>query len=128
MSILDKEYECKRETQTLMENIKSSVISTMRDQIREIAKTPEAVARIEQMLLMAEDQSRQKEIKTTRKPKPVKRFFALWKMRFKYGIHWSKPLYPFRLARNIIIPRLSAMLKSLAGKARFARYRICGNL
>ena len=89
-----------------MEKDKSSVISTMREQIGEIARTLEEVAKIEQMLSTAEEQSRLKEIKTNRKPNSLKRFFTLWKMRFKYGIHWKKPLYPFRLARNIILGKI----------------------
>jgi MoaA/NifB/PqqE/SkfB family radical SAM enzyme len=78
----------------------------MREQISEIAKTPEEVAKIEQMLRIAEEQSRRKEIKVTSKKHPLKKFFTLWKMRFRYGIHWSKPLYPFRLARNIFLGKI----------------------
>ena len=89
-----------------MEKDKSSVISTMREQIGEIAKTSEEIAKIEQMLRTAEEQSRLKEIKTNREPNPLKRFLTLWKMRFKYGIHWKKPLYPFRLARNVILGKI----------------------
>lgn len=89
-----------------MKKDKSSVISTMREQIGEIAKTSEEVAKIEHMLCTAEEQTRLKVIKTDREPNPLKRFFTLWKIRFKYGIHWKKPLYPFRLARNVILGKI----------------------
>ncbi len=74
----------------------------MRDQINEIARTPEEVSKIEYMLKVAEEQSRKKVIKITRKPDPTKKFITLWRNRFHYGIHWRKPLYPFRLVRNVI--------------------------
>ena len=92
-----------------MEKDKSSVINTMREQINEIARTPGEDSRIEEMLRVAEEQSRRKEIKITKKPNPLKRFYTLWKMRFKYGIHWSKLLYPFRLARNVILGKIYNM-------------------
>ena len=93
-----------------MNQDKQSLINTMRDQISEIAKTPDEVAKVEEMLKNAEDQSRRKEIIITRKKQPLKKFIILWRMRLRYGIHWSKPLYPFRLARNIILGKIYNIL------------------
>ncbi|MBU1863834.1 MAG: radical SAM protein [Candidatus Omnitrophica bacterium] len=90
----------------MMDTEKKSVITTMREQINEIAKTPEEVKKSEGMLRVAEEQSRRKKINVTVQKKSLKKFVVLWKNRFKYGVHWSKPWYPFRLARNIFLGKL----------------------
>ena len=87
-----------------------SVINTMRDQISEIAKTEDEVSKVEDMLKNAEEQSRRKKIIAARKVQPLKKAITLWRMRLRYGIHWSKPLYPFRLARNIILGKIYNIL------------------
>ncbi len=87
----------------LTETKKTSVIHTMQKQIKEISKTPQEALRIESLLKEAFQQSKNRVIHDhIRKNRPLKRFLTLWKIRFIYGIHWSKPLYPFRLARNVI--------------------------
>ncbi len=94
---------------------KEDLFVTMRSQIDSIAGTPEEVSKIEDMLRVAEEQSRNKVIKITREPDPTKKFLTLWRNRFHYGIHWKKPLYPFRLARNVI----KGKIYNLLGKKKF---------
>jgi len=94
-----------------MKKTNQSLIETMRDQINEIAKSPEEVNKIEDMLKVAEEQSELKKIRTTREKQSLKKAITLWKIRFRYGIHWSKPFYPFRLARNIILGKVLNILK-----------------
>ncbi len=89
-----------------MENKRSSIIETMRQQISEVAKSPKEVARIETMLTKADEQSSKKELNIIRKAASFKRFFTLWRMRLHYGIHWRKPFYPFRLARNMFLGKI----------------------
>lgn len=71
-----------------------------RHDIKRLYKTPEEIDRVTGIFDAAYEQSRKKEIKIIRKPNRIKNFLVRWKIRFKYGIHWSKPFYPFRLIRN----------------------------
>ena len=87
--------------------IKTSVFDKMLDQINEIFPDAEEARQVEKMLLEAEKQSRLKEIKITSQKKPYKKKVTLLKIRLYYGIHWKKPFYPFRLARNIIYRHFS---------------------
>jgi len=77
-----------------------SVFSTIEDDIAKIAKTREEAERIRKKLKEAEEQTKRKQVIITRKYNPVKKFLTLWHIRFKYGIHWRKPFYPFRIIWN----------------------------
>jgi len=91
--------------------IKTSVFDKMLDQINEIFPDGKEARQVEKMLLEAEKQSRLKEIKITCRKKPYKKKTTLLKMRLYYGIHWKKPFYPFRLARNIILGKIFNLFK-----------------
>ena len=82
---------------------KKSIIETMRKQVHEVARTPDEAARMEELLREADEQSRKKEIRRVREPDKLQRFLTVWRIRFHYGIHWSKPFYPLRLARNMLL-------------------------
>ena len=89
-----------------------SIISTMNDQVHEIFKDQDKISAVEEMLKDAEIQSFKKVIIQTRQKNRIKKFFTLWLIRFKYGIHWRKPFYPFRLARNVILGKIYFLLGS----------------
>jgi MoaA/NifB/PqqE/SkfB family radical SAM enzyme len=97
------------------ETLKTNVIDTMRADIRMIARTPEEVARIERLLDEAEAHSRAKRIKAIRKRKAWKKFLTLWKIRWRYGLHWRKPGYVFRIMRNVFLGKIY----SLAGMRKY---------
>ena len=84
-------------------NSSDKLFATMRAQVEEISRSAAETAKILALLQEAEEQSQRKEIKVTRKSQPLKKFMATWRNRFHYGVHWSKPLYPLRLARNILL-------------------------
>jgi len=71
-----------------------------RNDIKRLYKTQDEIDRVTEIFDDAYEQSRNKKIKIIRKPNSIKNFLVRWKIRFKYGIHWNKPLYPFRLIRN----------------------------
>lgn len=95
------------EAKQTMGGSETTVIDIMREQIMQVAKTPEEEQRTEKLLQEAKEQTQRKQIVTIRKKNRAKKFFTLWKIRFIYGIHWKKPFYPFRLARNIILGKLN---------------------
>lgn len=102
---------------------KADVIGTMRKQIHEVFKTPEEIARVEALLDAAEAQTKAKKIKSIRGNDPLKKFLTLWKIRFHYGIHWNKPFYPFRLAKNVLLGKYyyySGQKKSILRGIEFA--------
>lgn len=70
------------------------------DEVRKIYPDPDDFARVITILEDAENQSERKEIPSSVKVNSLKRFLAKWHIRFRYGIHWKKPLYPLRLIRN----------------------------
>lgn len=80
--------------------LKAPIFNTMEDDIKAITDTPEEAARVRKILEEAAEQSRAKRIKITRKLNPLRKFLTLIRLRFRYGIHWSKPFYPFRLIKN----------------------------
>ena len=94
-----------------MEEERDTIFKTMFEQIKEVTKIPDEISKIQEMLRTAEKQSQRKEIKTKSKSSEIRKFFILLKIRLYYGIHWKKPLYPFRLARNILLGKLFNMLK-----------------
>ncbi len=82
---------------------KVSVFSTMEDDIKAVCRTPEEEERVRKILLEAQEQTKKRGIRVTRKVRSIKKFLVAIKIAFKYGIHWSKPLYPFRLAKNLVL-------------------------
>ncbi len=94
-------------TTTLEEKV--SVFSTKEDDIKSVCKTPEERARLSKLLDEAEEQSKRKEIFRTKRPRNFLKYLILWKIRFHYGIHWNKPLYPFRLLRNVLLGKFYNM-------------------
>ncbi len=100
----------------MIAEMENEVISGVtEEEIREVFKTPEEVERTIKILRQAEEESVKKEIKITRKVRPTYNKLSRLRWMFHYGIHWSKPFYPFRLARNIILSRLYVYL----GKKKF---------
>ncbi len=95
---------------------KSNVFTTMEDDIRAVARTDEEAARIRAVLETARQESMEKRIRH-RKPVPglLARHAALLRIYWVYGVHWKKPFYPFRLARNILMGKLYNLL----GKERY---------
>lgn len=89
---------------------KDRISDLTKEEIKAIYKTPQEFGRVVSLLKEAEEQSRRKEIKVTRKVRPLHKFLTKWEIMFKYGIHWSKPFYPLRLARNILLSRLYVLL------------------
>jgi MoaA/NifB/PqqE/SkfB family radical SAM enzyme len=87
----------------MMAEKKGNLIDTMREQIDEVFKTPEEVRRIEVLLEETEQQTAARKIVPVREYSWLKKNLTLWKIRFHYGIHWNKPFYPFRLAKNVIL-------------------------
>jgi len=85
---------------------KVSVFSTMEADIAATTRTPEEAERVRALMKEAEQQSREKKIRTDRKPNLWKKHLILFKIYWIYGIHWRKPLYPFRLMRNIIMGKI----------------------
>ncbi len=90
----------------MQKNQKPSAFCTKEDDIKAITKTQEEANKVRKLLDEAEEQSRKKEIRVTRKGNRFVKHITLFRIYFKYGIHWRKPLYPIRLARNIILGKL----------------------
>lgn len=84
-------------------DVTSSVLVAMRGDVERVFKNPEEQKKVFKMLEEAEIQSRERKIVHTKQEEPFKKFLTLWKIRFKYGIHWRKPWYPFRLVRNVLM-------------------------
>lgn len=85
---------------------KISVFSTYEDDINKLYETMEERERVRKILKEAEEQSKRKEIIRVRELKPFRKFLLRWIVKSKYGIHWSKPFYPLRLARNFFLAYL----------------------
>jgi MoaA/NifB/PqqE/SkfB family radical SAM enzyme len=91
---------------SITSEVTSSVIEAMRGDVQRVFKDPKEQERVMQMLVIAEAQTKERRVINTREEEPFKKFITLWKIRFKYGIHWKKPFYPFRLARNIFLGKI----------------------
>lgn len=87
------------------------VFSTMEDDIKAITSTPEEAERVRKILLEAAEQSRTRRIKITRKVNRLQKFLTLIRIRFRYGVHWKKPFYPFRLLRNELLGKFYNMMR-----------------
>lgn len=90
--------------------VKESVYISMEQEICELFKDPDEARKVRDLLCHAEEQSSRKLIRPRKKRDLFQKMITLWKIRFKYGIHWKKPLYPFRLARNILIGKFYHLL------------------
>ena len=90
---------------------KASVFCTKEDDIEKITRTPGEADQVRALLDEAEQQSAEKKIRTTRKGSALLKHLVLFKIYFHYGIHWRKPLYPFRLLRNILLGKFYNLCK-----------------
>ncbi|MBI5558970.1 MAG: radical SAM protein [Deltaproteobacteria bacterium] len=90
---------------------KISVFCTKEDDIAKITSNEEEAAKVRALLDTAEQQSQEKKIRRIRKGNMLIKHLVLLKIYMRYGIHWRKPLYPFRLARNIIFGKIYNLLK-----------------
>lgn len=79
-------------------------------ELKAIYKTPEEFEHVKGLLKKAEEESEKKEVKVIRKVRPILNKIIKVKIMLKYGIHWSKPFYPFRVARNILLSKLYRLL------------------
>ena len=91
---------------------KIEIAESIIDDITKLYKTSSEINRVISILENAEIQSSKKQIIRVRKPNPIKKFFARWYIRFKYGIHWAKPFYPLRVLRNHLRSFVYNALKS----------------
>ena len=80
---------------------KKSLFEAFEADIVKLYKTPEDIERVKKIFEKAESQTKQKEIpKPETKPNRLKKFVIHWKIRFRYGIHWRKKFFLFRVMRN----------------------------
>jgi hypothetical protein len=100
----------------MIAELENEVISGVtEEEIKEVFKTPHEIERTKKIIRQAEEESLKKEIKITRKVRPLYNKISRLRWMFHYGIHWSKPFYPFRLARNILLSRFYVFI----GKKKF---------
>lgn len=80
---------------------KQSLFEAFQSDIVWLYKTPEEIERVKKIFEKAESQTKQKELpRTERKSNRLKKFVIHWKIRLKYGIHWRKKLFLFRVVKN----------------------------
>ncbi|MEO5370886.1 MAG: radical SAM protein [Magnetococcus sp. DMHC-1] len=84
-------------------NPEKSVLDAMRLDVDKVFKEPADRVRVLEMLKKAKEETAKRQIIRVRQEEPLNKFLTLWRIRFRYGIHWSKPFYPFRLARNVLL-------------------------
>ena len=82
----------------MIENV--TIPKEILDDIRQLYKTPMEIERVTKIIEDATMESLKKKIQVIREKSGTKRFLAKWYIRFKYGLHWSKPFYPVRVIRN----------------------------
>lgn len=56
--------------------------------------------KVVEILRQADEQTSNKTVHTTREVDERAKFIARWHIRLKYGVHWKKPSYVWRTARN----------------------------
>lgn len=81
-------------------------------EIRAVFKDEHEVQRVKEILAKLARQTAGKEIPPARQISGLTRLKSKLFIMFHYGLHWSKPLYPFRLLRNILLSRLYRLLGS----------------
>ncbi|MBF8273155.1 MAG: Antilisterial bacteriocin subtilosin biosynthesis protein AlbA [Magnetococcales bacterium] len=91
--------------------VTSSVIEAMRGDVERVFKNPEEQKKVYKMLADADAQSKARKIIHTKSEEPFKKFITLWKIRFKYGIHWGKRFYVMRLIRNVALGKFYNFFK-----------------
>ena len=79
--------------------------------IQEIYQNPSDADRVKMLVRKAEEESRLKEIRPLKKVRPLYNKWVFFKIMYRYGIHWAKPIYPFRLLRNILLSKSYALSK-----------------
>jgi len=80
---------------------KQSLFKAFEADIIKMYKTPDEIERVKRIFESAELQTNRKEtLNTAGKPNRLKKFIIHWKIRFKYGIHWRKKFFLFRVIRN----------------------------
>ncbi|MBF0179308.1 MAG: radical SAM protein [Magnetococcales bacterium] len=72
---------------------------------------PVEAQRVREILAESERQSQLKEIRVIRQTPPWLKKARIYHKLFKYGLHFSKPLFLVRLARNMILAKIYAILK-----------------
>ncbi|MCP4763569.1 MAG: radical SAM protein [archaeon] len=92
------------ETANKLSNINS-------DELSVIFKKDEAIRKAFKILIEADEQSKRKDIIIKKELGVFIKNVKKIKLMLKYGIHWNKPLYPFRLARNLILSRIYRLFK-----------------
>jgi MoaA/NifB/PqqE/SkfB family radical SAM enzyme len=98
---------------TLVESLpQNSYFELVQNDIVALYKTPEEVERVRQIFARAEDETRRKEIHRVRPPHPLKKLWARWYVRIKYGIHWRKRFYFFRLLRGYVLSFLYKLFRT----------------
>jgi len=80
---------------------KAPLFATMEEDIQSVFKTEAEREKVRKLLAGAEEQSRRKDIRATRKYDPFKKFLHLWGMRLRYGLHLKKPGYFWRIVKNV---------------------------
>ncbi|SDT85578.1 radical SAM/SPASM domain-containing protein [Desulfobacula phenolica] len=89
---------------------KDSVFITYEDDIKKMYPTKEEQEKVLYILYKAKEESEKKAIKRIREVKPFSIFIKRLGVKIKYGIHWKKPFYPFRLLRNYFLTYLYKFL------------------
>ncbi|MCP4764543.1 MAG: radical SAM protein [archaeon] len=84
-------------------NKKKSIFDIFHNEIEKQYKSSLEKEAVMQLLKKEHEQSLQQKIITIRKIKPLKKILTRWFIKIKYGIHWAKPFYPVRLARNFFL-------------------------
>jgi len=95
-----------------MNNIKSSnnISPSLIKQIESLYKIPEDIERVKGIIIKAQEETNARHIAVAKKIKSPFKLMVKFKIMLKYGIHWSKPFYPFRLIRNVFLSRLYRLL------------------
>ena len=90
----------------------NSVSGVTGSELKRMYRMPQELENVKRLLQEAEEQSKRKEIKIIREVRPLRNKLIKWKIMFYYGIHWSKPFYPVRIARNILLSKLYRLLRT----------------
>lgn len=81
---------------------KKPLIDFMRQEIETIFPDEATRRKVGLLLDEADAQTKLRMVRPMPQANPLKKFFVLWKMRWIYGIHWGKPGYLTRLAKNVL--------------------------
>ncbi len=84
---------------------KDTILGITLDELRTIYKDEKEVGRVKNLLLEAEQETKEKNIIILRKERPLYKKYVALKNTVYYGIHWSKPFYPLRVGRNVLLSK-----------------------